>query len=425
MADERLAVYLHERHIGHLIPRRNGARFSFLDEIKASLVGSPMLSTALIVQDDEFDTLQTRNWFTGLLPEGPRLTELSRFFGIPEDDYLSVLREVGWECAGAVSIMAEERTPATMQALDTMLVVSEQELAQRLEALPSHPYDEARSLRVSLGGFQEKLCICSRMPIRIEKGYTNLREVGIPLDGAPTTHILKPQPERFPGMIEGEAWAMAVASQVTPTAKTALLSIEGAPPTLLVERFDRVENGGTLRRIHQEDCAQAMGLGPLQKYAASGSPKRGDPSFLRISSLLKTYSEDPGEQLKLLLAQMIVNVVAGNTDAHAKNYAFMHPDEATISLAPLYDVVPAREITPQVTDMGMRIGGRIRIDRIGYDQLIDEAESWGMPTVTAQKVVREVLESFQEGIDYANGLYPNAGDRHAEASRARKNSLLL
>ena len=443
MPEDTLHVYLHDKHIGDLTQDRTRSRFKFLDEISHSRKASPLLSTALLVQDEPFNAAQTANWFTGLLPENDRLTELCRFYGVSQDNYFDVLREVGWECAGAVSILPEGFTPASLRTNEENLIITEEALAARLAALPSHPYDTERSLRVSLGGFQEKMCIRTSSPLDLTQGYARAIRAEIPLDGALSTHILKPQPGRFPGMIEGEAWAMAAASLATPTAATALLEIEGAPLTLIIERFDRRKRDGFLSRtqqedfaqlssrilkvdcaqplvrIHQEDCAQAMGLRPADKYAASSSPRRNDPSFQRIASLLSAYSSSPLEQLEQLLGQMTVNVALGNTDAHAKNYAFLHPDEDTIALAPLYDVVPAAEITPQVVAMGMRIDGRIRLDRIEHEQLLHEAHAWGLPLKRAATVVSETTERLIAGIDRASELYPEAGKRHHEAALKR------
>ena len=419
MAEDHLRVYLRGRHIGNLIPVRSGARFMFLEEIANAMEGSPLLSTALTVQREAFNRLQTANWFAGLLPEDNRLVEISRFYGINQSNYYDVLREIGWECAGAVSVLPEEAVITATETSDKTLIISKEELAARLRALPSHPYDDVRTLRVSLGGFQEKLCIVAPAPIGISDGYAVIDKVGIPLDGTISTHILKPQPERFPGMIEGEAWAMAAASMVTPTAKTALLEVDGAPLTLVVQRFDRTEKNGVFNRIHQEDCAQAMGLSPNQKYAASGTPRRNDPTLLWITSLLKNYAENPLEQMEQLLCQVFVNIVLGNTDAHAKNYAFLHPDENTISLSPMYDVVPATEITPQVVEMGMRVNGRIRHDRIEYEQILNEAVSWGLPHRQATTVLKGAADKLREGIEQASKLYPQAARRHKDATLTR------
>src|SRR3546814_2063994 len=45
-----------------------------------------------------------------------------------------------------------------------------------------------------------------------------------------------------------------------------------AIPYLLVERYDRSDAGGTIRRIHQEDFCQALGIAPEHKYAIEGGP---------------------------------------------------------------------------------------------------------------------------------------------------------
>lgn len=200
---------------------------------------------------------------------------------------------------------------------------------------------------------------------------------------------------------------------------TAVLHLPGAPETLVVERFDRMRVGGGVVRIHQEDCAQALGLDPGNKYASVGSPKKSDPTFQAIAGLLTAYAEDPFEEKKKLLRHVFVNLVIGNADAHAKNYALLHPDARTISLAPLYDVVPTCEITPQVHAMGMRIDGRIRIDRISVSNLEAEARSWGLPRRAVLDVLEDASRRLDDGIVVANGLYPAAGKRHADATRRR------
>ena len=169
---------------------------------------------------------------------------------------------------------------------------------------------------------------------------------------------------------------------------------------------------GKIVRIHQEDGAQALGLGPEQKYAAERAPQKSDPTFQGLASLLATYALDPHGQMLVLLRQLTVNLVLGNTDAHAKNYSLLHDATGAVSLSPLYDVVPAREITPQVLTLGMRVHGRIRFDRVARQQVVGEAMSWGL---SARAVEREL----DEALEAASALYPAAGSRHAAAALAR------
>ena len=216
---------------------------------------------------------------------------------------------------------------------------------------------------------------------------------------------------------------MAAAGHATATAESALYRLDGGTPVLLVRRYDRTCIGGAIVRLHQEDCAQALGLGPEQKYAAERSPQRSDPAFHGIASLLSEHALDPHAQLLTLFRQMTVNLVLGNTDAHAKNYSLVHDAAGNVSLSPLYDVVPAREITSQVLTLGMRIGGRIRADRIGREQVVGEAESWGLSSRAAEKELDAVLDDIADGIETASSLYPEAGHRHAGAAKGRAAAL--
>lgn len=423
MIAETLEVRLGGEAIGELRRAKNGARFQFSEEMATEHPSSPLFSTALCVREEPFDALRTFSWFSGLLPEDARLDELRRFYGVAEGDYFGLLAQIGWECAGAVEIMpsAEWALARLSQRQMSEKRLTPDELAARLVALPSHPYDDASALRVSLGGFQEKLCVILGAGdwISAAPGHGALRSAALPLDGAPSTHILKPQPpERLPGLVLAEAWGMEVARHVTETAASTILDLPGAPPTLLVERFDRTETEKGLMRLHQEDCAQALGIEPGRKYAATAAPTKSDPTYRGIAELLSRYAADSLEEREKLLRHLFANVVLGNTDAHAKNYALLHEGD-TVRLAPLYDVVPALEVTPNVLFMGLRIDGRIRIDRIERENIEAEARSWGLPARIVSEVLEGAAEDIRRGIEAASELYPDAGRRHAAPALER------
>lgn len=423
-SDEILDVYLRGELVGSLSRVKNAVRFQYSVEVAERHSGAPLLSTALGVQKGQFDAERTRNWFAGLLPEDSRLVELRRFFGVADDSWFDLLREIGRECAGAVEV-----GPAGFMSVasgGSVKAVTQKELADRICALPSHPYDDESTMRISLGGFQEKLCVIMPDSFTASPGILSIEGASLPVGGSPTTHILKPQPARFPGMVEGEAWGMAAASFATETARTALLELSGAPITLVVERFDRSrDNQGRLVRIHQEDCCQALGLPPAAKYASSGAPRKSDPSFRGIAALLERYSLNPVEEKQRLMRQMVVNYALGNVDAHAKNYALLHDGISTVTLSPLYDVVPAREITPDVLSTGMRIADRIRFDRVDRRSIVDEACLWGLPRKLAEKVLNETLCALREGIAFANTAYPQPAERHSAPSLKRIDALGL
>ncbi len=412
-----LAVCLHNKRIGILRRVRNGARFSYTADVASRMQGTPLLSTFFPVCESEYDAATTAIWFQGLLPEDARLDQVRRFYDIEGGDYIDVLECIGWECAGAVSVMSEaewqdRRKSEKGQEVDYQLVTATS-LAERLAALPSYPYDTQETLRMSLGGFQEKLCVYGP-PFAEGASYVSSDGFAIPVGGAPSTHIVKPQPLRFPGLVQAEAWAMHVASCVTDTTQVAVLELPDGAQALCVERFDRMRGeGGEIARIHQEDCAQALGISPEHKYAAHTSPKKSDPSFARIAKTLLRYAEDDGEdQLMRLFDQMVVNVALGNTDAHAKNYSLMHVSPLGIRLSPLYDVVPALEITPGIKHMGMRVANQIAISKVGREELISEGTSWGLSGSALEERLDSDLKALASGLERARADYPQAASRH-------------
>ncbi len=118
-------------------------------------------------------------------------------------------------------------------------------------------------------------------------------------------------------------------------AKVETIGVDGRP-VLVVERYDRtVDPDGTVRRIHQEDLCQALGLPPKQKYEQDAGP-----SHLRIARELDSYAEPSAQQT--LLRAITLNVALGNCDAHAKNLSLLHTEAGAIRLAPLYDLLSTR-----------------------------------------------------------------------------------
>ncbi len=115
-----------------------------------------------------------------------------------------------------------------------------------------------------------------------------------------------------------------------PVAECTILEAEGRT-ALGVARYDRaLRSDGTLRRLHQEDFAQANGLYPAQKY------EQGTISGLNIACLLMTGNHLPPKDALALYDQVIFNILVANTDAHAKNYSMLL--STPTSMAPLYDI---------------------------------------------------------------------------------------
>ena len=183
-----------------------------------------------------------------------------------------------------------------------------------------------------------------------------------------------------------------------------------APGINLVARFDRQIVDGTLRRIHQEDGCQVLGLPPNMKFARQPTPSPAWASYEALAKVLFRRAEDPTVELGRLLEQMTVNVALGNLDAHGKNYSVQHVG-AAIRMSPMYDVAPSRLLLREATRRearysAMLIGGKRVFDEITKGVILREAATWGMPGAVARATITETLDRLAEGITTARRAYP-------------------
>jgi serine/threonine-protein kinase HipA len=102
-------------------------------------------------------------------------------------------------------------------------------------------------------GLQSKLLL-----VQVDGGWAR------PVEGTPSTHILKPDPPGFPGLVASEAFAQRVAALAGLDAAEVRLEAFGDRLVLVVTRFDRQFKGGRLVRRHQEDGCQALGTIPVR-----------------------------------------------------------------------------------------------------------------------------------------------------------------
>src|SRR5690606_20407296 len=160
----------------------------------------------------------------------------------------------------------------------------------------------------------------------------------IPVDGTPSTHIIKPDTKRLAGSVENEAFCLALAQACGLDAADATVRVAGARRYLLVKRYDRfIDAESEIRRLHQEDLCQLTGHFPSQKYERS-STAPGVTLRLMFGAVSDLVS--PAERLKLLDA-VIFNVLICNSDSHAKNYSILIGAGGSAKMAPLYDLMCA------------------------------------------------------------------------------------
>lgn len=384
-----LDVYLHANLVGHLVQDDHGQMLFEYAPNWLAKSGSTPLSQSLPLRKERFTRNECRGFFAGILPEGDKREIIARNLGISPRNDFAMLDQIGGECAGAVTFIPSGQP--LPERSDTYRTLSPNELAAMLKELPKRPLLAGeKGIRLSLAGAQDKLAV------RIEGD-----EIKLPLDGAPSTHILKPNIERFAGVVFNEAFAMRLAAAVNlPVAKVETRTVEGIE-YLLVERYDRTHlESGALDRLHQEDFCQAQNIVPETKYQ-----KEGGPSFKRCFELLREASSAPVIDLARLLDAVIFNYLVGNNDAHGKNFSLLYHAVGTANqetrFAPLYDIVSTTYYPELSEDMAMKIGDEYSSDRVTPRDFEKFAEEAGLAKPLVRQRVPELAEAVLAAIDGA------------------------
>jgi serine/threonine-protein kinase HipA len=364
---KRLIVYLHGHPVGVLEQDDSGLlTFQYSPEWLGAPNAMP-LSRSLPLQGEVFRGKHARPFFAGILPdEGPR-EQIAAILGVSERNDFAMLERIGGECAGAVTLLPEGVPHPTLGETQTR-ELSEKELQDIILELPRRPLMAgAEGLRLSLAGAQSKL------PVVIHGA-----SIGLPLGNTPSTHIIKPEPERFPGLVANEALCMTLAKTVGLNAPPVSTRSIGNKPCILVQRYDRgINQHGAVVRVHQEDFCQALGVPPENKYQQEGGPMLRD-----CIALLRDWSTIAALDIRDFLDGLIFNVLIGNADAHGKNYSILYRDGQR-RLAPLYDLVctlawPELSKTP-----AMKIGKSDSMETVtpAHWQKMAEETRVGWPTL--------------------------------------------
>lgn len=354
----RLNVFLHHDHVGELLQDDSG-QFSFTYSKEwLNKAGATALSHSLSLRTEPFNGKECRGFFSGILPEDQKRRTLADFLGISPRNDFAMLERIGGECAGAITFLLPGEKPLKTGFKYRRL--SDAELADVLRMLPRHPLMTGdRGVRLSLAGAQDKLAV-------MVKGS----EIFIPLFGAPSTHILKPAIEHFEGLVHNEAACLQLAASLNIPAAAASTHVIDEIDYLLVSRYDRVIGAnGNIRRVHQEDFCQALGVVPEMKYQ-----NEGGPSLKQCFDLVRAASAKPALDLKALLDSVIFNFLIENNDAHAKNFSLLYLDDG-VRMAPLYDLVCTAYYSNLSPNMAMKIGGKYESDKVlprHFEQLAKE-----------------------------------------------------
>ncbi|MCB9892158.1 MAG: type II toxin-antitoxin system HipA family toxin [Planctomycetes bacterium] len=376
------------------LDRRTDGRFTFRYEEDWRRAGFA-LSHSLPLDGAWGDLPQVPSFFVNLLPEGRVREVICRQLGLSVDNDFGLLRAIGQECAGALSLVPESAAAAEVSSPARRL--EPEELARLIKAravLPgitaSHP------VRLSLAGAQDKL------PVRLDSDGT----LFVPGVTQPSTHILKVPQRDFRHLPDAEVFTMHLAQAVGLEVPAIDLLHIGGHRVAAIERFDRRRDENDVTRLHQEDFCQVFGIPPSRKYEEDGAV-----TFPQIFHHVGAHSTNPFADTRRLVTWQLFNLLAGNADGHAKNLAMLRDASRGWHLAPHYDLVCTRVYEHVDRRLAFGIGDQRDPGHVGRAAF----EAWaGDLNVKASVVLREVERLGERLLDVLDDQLEAHRDRYGD-----------
>lgn len=333
------------------------AQFSYIDEYLEDVNAVPV-SISLPLRRESYSAEKTRQFFEGLLPEGFTRRSVAQWLHLDENDYLSILHQLGRECLGAIRIMTE----GEMQTAAYEMITEQQVKALAAEGAQKSAEIVTKS-HLSLTGASGKVGLYYD---------TAGNHWYLPRGTAPSTHIVKQSHVRLEGIVTNEQLSMMTASkcgiEVPDSFIIDLGSGEDKEVLYATRRYDRTFEGtvDTIAglpcplRLHQEDFSQALGIPSAKKYE-----KEHAGYMRRMFELLRQFSANPIVDQQKLWDMIVFCYLLGNTDAHIKNFSLLYgKDLRSIRLAPAYDLVSTTVYESSTREMSFSIGDALLIDEI-------------------------------------------------------------
>lgn len=346
---------------GHLDRTDRGSVvFSYASDYLTS-GASPVATTLPLTQDPvESPSGALPAFFSGLLPEGHRLTVLKDAVKTSLADELSLLLAIGADVPGDVQIVPAGKAPVEPKPLADTSRPEDLDFAALADAVDLH----------GLPGVQNK---------------ASASMLTTPLALAGRRYLLKLDPPLHPNRVVNEAAHLIGAKGLKiPVAAHRVVTDRNGLPGLLVERFDRIQDGKDGKdgneakeakdgdvpvRLPLEDAAQVLNLPPASKYAVSS-----EEAVIALAGLCRARPV----AVRNLYLQFVFAWLTGNGDLHAKNVAVLGRHGAW-AVAPVYDI-PCTLLYGDDT-LALTVAGKVKALRARHWQ--EFAAAIGLPARAA------------------------------------------
>lgn len=408
----RLVVFIEingqNEYVGEIVGNDSGdARFTYAErylenpEHRAISIGLPM-------EEKTFDSMRTRIFFEGLLPEGFTRRCVAEWMHIDEDDYLSILAGLGRECLGAIKIVDE--------TADTIAPEYRELSAEKVYVLASEGATESAELvtksHLSLTGASGKVGLY--YDAKREKWY-------LPIGEAPSTHIVKQSHVRLKKIVTNEQLCLLTAKNLgIDIPESFIVTTDDNEENILfaTKRYDRkfVSDNRTLsgmpvpHRLHQEDFSQALGIAASSKY------EKNNKGYMKmLFDVIRSYSAEPMTDALRLWDICVFNYLIGNTDNHIKNISLLYSEDLkSIRLAPAYDIVSTMIYKSSTENMALSVGGIYNINEITREAFEKATVQVGIGTKMAIKRFDSMVTGFLDAMNQAKAELKQQGFEQVE-----------
>ena len=308
-------------------------------------------------------------FFSNLLPEGHLRIYLADRAGVNPEREFFLLRALGKDLPGAVTIRPADGEAWPTEAHD------DTDLGR---------YRHETTLRFSLAGVQLKFSAIDEA----KGGLT------IPAEGVGGSWIVKLPSREYPGVPENEYAMMTLARLLGMTvpalhlvAGSAIRNLPGGlgkltGPALAIQRFDRRPDGSA---VHSEDFAQVFGVYPRDKYK--------NASARNIARVLGAEGSDA--DVVEFVRRLTFSVLIGNADVHLKNWSLIYPERRRAALAPAYDLVSTVAYIPD-ENAALRFSRTRRFDGFSADELSHLAAKALLPERLVLDAAHETVALFHQ-----------------------------
>jgi len=384
----KLKVFFGKEFAGVLASTADqGVVFSYDDSYRTNKSNSA-LSISMPLSKKEYSQKECLPFFSGLLPEGDVKRRVSDFLHVSESSTLKLLQELGGECAGMISILPENKNCSVQKSYafnnENYELLDDETLYGFIKNINVRPLLKAKKeLRLSLAGAQEKLPL-----VYFDKKFY------LPKSDAPSTHIVKPSGDgELSTLSINEFVCMKLAQSCGLNVPNVELKTINNITFLLEERYDRIVNKKSIKRLHQEDFCQALGIMSDRKYQNDNGP-----DIAKIYSLIQKECTIPLLDTKEFLKYVIFNFIIGNCDAHGKNYSLLY-EKGSSKLSPIYDAICTLVYPSLTKKMSMKIGKHYEILKVTKQDFVELATSINLKSSIVLKMLDETITNITNGFD--------------------------